>query len=274
MTETELEMRAEVPVPTDANPFALGWRWRDGGATVLPLTAADLLWQEEGDQLVTNDYHNDDVRYLCEVLRWRVEGKAGVRVLTDHCINFQVPTLGILGPDVILLNGAPREWDGARGTFPVRDMDARPLYCFEVTSPGTRQRDLRERLDQFFRAGVPGYVVIDAPYGGGRVPQGVVAFQAGPTGYERLPAEPNGRVWIEVAEVWLSLDGGRLVCHTPDGARVPSAVAALRDHMAEVAAREAAERERDAEKAAREAAEQRLRELEAELAKLRGANTN
>jgi F0F1-type ATP synthase epsilon subunit len=85
---------------------------------------------------------------------------------------------------------------------------------------------------------------------------------------------------VEVAEVWLSLDGGRLVSHTPDGVLVPSAVAALRDHMAEIAAREAAERERDAEKeradvehAAREAAEQRSRELEAELAKLRGTNT-
>lgn len=249
ISEADLEMAVPVPEPTEANPFALGWRWRDGGLTALPLTQADLLWQEEGDQIVTNDYHRQDMDYLYGVLSWRVMGQGGVRVLSDHCIDFQVEGLGILGPDVVLFNGKERTWDGGRGTFPVKDMEARPLYCFEISSPGTRPRDLRERLDQFFRAHVPVYILIDAPYGGGRRPQGIVAFQAGPDGYERLPPEPDGRVWIEVAEVWISLDGGRLACHTPEGWRIPLGHLAIRDLVEAEYAREEADERAEAEQA-------------------------
>lgn len=285
MTEPDLEMAVPVPVPTTENPFALGWRCRDGGEVVLPLSAQDLLWQEEGDQIVTSDHHDQDMKYLAEVLRWRVLGKPGLRVFSDHCIDFQAPGLGIIGPDVILLNGEPRPWDGSKGTFPVRDMAARPLYTFEVTSPGTRPRDLKERLDQYYRAGVPVYILIDPPYGGGKRPQDVVAFQAGPTGYERLPARADGRVWVEAAEVWVGLEDTRLVCYLPGGERIPDAVstrghlafahqqlAAARGRAEEAAGRAEAQRQRaDAEKARADEAARKVAELEAELRRLRGA---
>ena len=219
ISDADLEMAVPVPKPNKKNPFALGWRWRDGGTTVLPLTQADLLYQEEGDQIATNHGHAEDMRNLYHILSTRTAGKAGVRAFTDHCINFEVEGLGILGPDAILFNGEDREWDKGRGTFPVKSMGARPLYAFEITSPGTRGRDFRERLDQYYRAGVPVYVVIDAAYGGGRRPQGLVAFQAGPDGYERL-APDGGRVWIEVAEVFLSLEDDTIVAHTADGEKV------------------------------------------------------
>lgn len=298
IADADLEMAIPEPVPTAENPFALGFRYRDGGETVLPLSREDLLWQEEGDQIVTNHYHDLDMAYLAEVLRWRVHGKPGLRVLSNHCINFQIPGLGIIGPDVVLFNGEPREWDGSRGTFPVKDMAARSLYVFEVTSPGTRSRDFRERLDQYFLAGVPGYVLIDAPYGGGRRPQGITAFQAGPDGYERLPARPDGRVWIEIAEIWIGLEEGRVACYLPDGERISDAVAtyghlafaqqqlaeereravqakAQAEEEALRAAQEKARAEEEARRAAQEkaradAAEQRIRELEAELRRLRG----
>lgn len=287
----DLTMAIPEPVPTAANPFALGWRHRDGGTTVLPLTQADLLWQEEGDQIVTNHGHALDMDYLAHVLRSRTEGKPGVRVFSDHCIDFQVEGVGILGPDVILLNGEDREWDVGRGTFPVKDMGARPLYAFEITSPGTRTRNFNDRPGQYYRAGVPVYVIVDTPAGGGRRPAGVVAHQAGPDGYERLPTAPDGRFWVEVAEVWVGVENGRLAAWDAAGEPIPDSVglfhqvatlgqqnAALTEQAAAEKARAvvaeqqaAAERQRaETAESARTAAEQRMKDLEAELARLRG----
>ncbi len=255
ITDEELEMAVPVPVPTAENPHALGWRYRRKGLVVLPLTQADLLWQEEDDQIVTNYNHVADMFYLFDILGRRTKGKSGVRVFSDHCINFQVEGLGILGPDVVMFNGEPRDWDGRRGTFPVKDMGARPLYAFEITSPGSRLRDFRERLDQYYRAGVPVYVVIDAPYGGGRRPQGIVQFQAGPDGYERLPGRPDGRIWVEVAEVWLGLENGRAACFLPNGEWIPSGATALQDLSATKTQLAEETQRADTEKARAEAAQ-------------------
>ena len=284
MAETDLDLPGE-------EPGVVGWRYRNGGTTVIPLRAEDLLNQEEGDKIVTNTAHIEDMQYLFEALTRRTRGKPGIRVFSDHCINFQVRGLGILGPDVILFNGEDRPWDKGRGTFPVKAMKARPLYAFEVTSPSTRPRDLRARLSQFFRAGVPVYVVIDAPYGGGRHPLGVVAFQAGPDGYEQLPAADDGRVWVEVAEVYLGLEDGRLMIRAADGKKVPTGVEAIGEAMdlREQVEREekrterarkkaaaadkkaaAADKKAAAEKARADAAEQKMKEMEAELRRLRG----
>jgi Uma2 family endonuclease len=253
ITDEELEMAVPVPIPTAENPYAIGWRYRDEGTVVLPLTQADLLWQEEGDKIPTNYNHVADMFYLFDILGKQTQGKPGVRVFSDHCINFQIEGLGILGPDVIMFNGEPGDWDGKRGTFPVKDMGARPLYAFEITSPSTRPRDLRERLDQYYRAGVPVFVLIDAPYGGGKRPQGIVQFQAGPSGYERLPRRPDGRIWVEVAEVWVGLENGRVACFLPNGDRVPDG-ATLLHNLSTARAQLAEETQRaDGEKARAEA---------------------
>jgi Uma2 family endonuclease len=122
----------------------------------------------------------------------RIRGKAGVRVFGDHLIDFGVEGMPYLGRDVIVLNGEPREWDPNRGVFPVKEMAARPLFVVELTSPTTRRRDLTEKPGLFYRAGVSMLVLVDLPYGGGKRPNGIVAYQAGPTGYEELPPEPNG----------------------------------------------------------------------------------
>lgn len=259
----DLTMAVDPPVPTPENPFALGWRYRDGGATELPLTPADLLWQEEGDQIVTNNGHALDMGYLRFVLQSRTDGKPGVRVFSDHCIDFQVDGLGIIGPDVILLNGEDREWDDERGTFPVKDMAARPLYAFEITSPGTRSRNFNDRPAQYFRAGVPVYVIVDTPAGGGRRPAGIVAYQAGPDGYERLPNSTDGRFWVEVAEVWVGVENGRLAAWDAAGEPIPDSVGLF--HQVAALTEQAT-----AETARADAAEQRMKELEAELARLRG----
>jgi Uma2 family endonuclease len=276
----DLEMAVPEPVPTAENPYALGWRYtRDPDAEDwrVPLTEDDLVFPQEDDFVVNNQAHDDDRFYLTAVFRRRIEGRPELRLLSDHLIDFQHPSLSkYLGPDLILFNGEARPWDKGEAVFPVEDMKARPLFVVEITSPSTRRMDLTRKMHLFYLVGVPLYVLIDLPTGGGRNPVGIVAFQAGPAAYERLPSEPDGRVWLEVVEVFLAVEDDHVVCYDRVGTRIPNYAELTRDRddahrraaEAEARAVAAAARMSNAEaRAAAEAAEvQRLRD---ELAALR-----
>jgi hypothetical protein len=135
-------------------------------------------------------------------------------------------------------------------------MRARPLFVIEITSPTTRKKDLTDKSKLFYTVGVPMYVLVDLDYGGGRNPHGIIAFQAGPTEYEPLPPESNGRVWLEVVDVFLGAEHGRVVCYDREGIRIPDP--------------QELRRQLTTEKQRADAAEQRLAELEAELKRIRG----
>ncbi|MBA4064565.1 MAG: hypothetical protein C0501_12805 [Isosphaera sp.] len=268
----DLEMAVPEPVPTPDDPFALGWRHTPDGSADwrVPLTEDDLLYPQEGDFVVNNAAHDDDRRYLVTVFRERVAGREGLRVFGDHLIDFGVPGLPNLGPDVILLNSEPREWDRHRAVFPVTDMAARPLVVVELTSPTTRKKDLTEKPGLFYRAGVPLLVLIDLRYGGGKRPGGIAAFQAGPSGYEVLPTEPDGRVWVEVVDVFLAAENDQVVCYDPDGNRIEN-YHGLRAQRDEERRRAEAEKARaDAEKQRADETARKIADLEAELKRLRG----
>lgn len=282
MTAADLEMEFPAPVPSADDPFALGWRHTGsaGDDWRRPLTEDDLVFPAEGDFVVNNLAHNDDREFLTAVFRRQVAGRAGLRVLGDHLIDFGVTGLRPLGPDVIVLNGENRPWDPLRGVFPVIEMAARPLIVVELTSPSTRRKDLTDKPARFFQVGVPVYVLVDLPYGGGKRPRGVVAHQAGPAGYEPLPPAPDGRVWLDVVDVWLGVEDDRLAVYDAYGQRFADYATALRQldgaHVRADAERQRADAEKqraDAAEAARLADQARLAALEAELRRLRGTNT-
>jgi Uma2 family endonuclease len=261
----DLEMAVPPPVPTADDPFALGWRYTtdDNPEWRVPLTEEDLLYPQEADFVVNNQALNDDLWYLVAAFRERVAGREGLRVLGDHMVDFEVPGLRILGPDVTVLNGEARAWDRGRAVFPVKEMGARPLIAVEITSPTTRRNDLTAKPKLFYRAGVPLYVLIDLPYGGGKRPSGITVFQAGPTEYEPLPPEPDGRVWLEVVELFLKVENNRVVCDTPEGQRIEDD-AEVRKSVASERARAEQEKQRaDEAEAAASAEKARADEAEA-----------
>ena len=278
----DLEMAEPEPVPTEENPFALGWRYTKGRSKGqdwrVPLTEDDLVYPQEDDFVVNNEAHHDDRGYLIEVFKDRIAGKPGLRVLGDHLIDFEHPAVKkYLGPDVIVFNGEPRTWNRKKAVFPVKRMKARPLFAIEITSPTTRKKDLTTKPKVFYTVGIPLYVLIDLSYGGGRNPHGIIAFQAGPTEYEPLPKEANGRVWLEVVEVFLAVENDRVVCYDRDGQRIPDN-AEVRQKAREARARaEAAEAlvvaekaRADTEKARANESARKLAELEAEICRVRG----
>ncbi len=240
------------------NPFRIGCRYikRGNRYDTVPLTEEDLLYPQDGDQVVTNDFHVSDLLYLLQVFRERAKNKPGIRILGDHRIDFQVPGLQPLGPDVTVLDGEPREWDREKGTFSVVDMKSRPLFVMELTSPNTRRKDINEKVDLYFRAGVPLYIIVDAPYGGSKKPLGIVPYQAGPNKYELLSVKANERFSLGIFDLSLGIADGHVVCCDVNGVPIGDY-----SHFVAEAEREKARAEQ--EKARADSAETRVEQEKA-----------
>jgi colicin import membrane protein len=262
-TEATPSTRTSSPPAPAGDPYFYGWRmvprWEDRGGQTwekMPLTPWDVLHPEEDDFIVHNDAHDRDIHYLKAVFEEQVAGRAGVKVLCDHRVHWGVTDLGAHAPDVVVFEKLNKSWDSNRGTFPVKEMGARPLVVVEVTSPSTRYIDFDEKIEEYHRAGVPLYVVADRRESAdGRSYVTLLGHRSTPEGYVRIPHDPKG-VWVEPLKLWILADGDRVACADEHDNRIPDR-AGLRD-------------QRDTEKAARLAAEQKLKGLEAELKRLRG----
>jgi Uma2 family endonuclease len=260
--------RVEPEPGSPADPFRYGWRYvvrrqPSGrlGREQIPLTLEDLLFPKEGDQTPQFPSHTDDCHYLVNVFSTRVADNPMAMVLSDCRIRYDVPGLRPLGPDVAIFFNLRRDWDG--GTLDVAETGARPALVVEITSPDTRKHDFGPKKDYYHQAGVPLYVIVDARPGpkGRRVK--LHGFRRDPAGYEPLPLDDLGRLWIGALGIWLAVGDRRVICiEGRTGER-------FLDYVELVRARAAAEA-RLAEIRARAEKESRIRNLEAELRRLGG----
>ncbi len=225
---------------------------------LVPLKKEDLLFPQEGDRLVLTDDHSTDYQYLSSVLKQQAATVLGRRVFGDHRIDFEVPGIEPLGPDLIVLDGVG-EWDGSRGTFPVVTMGSRPVLVVEITSPDTRPNDLKIKPDLYNRCGVPLYIVVDRQAGKSRDEVRVIGFYSTTKAYAVLPLDKRGQVWLEPLQMWLGIANRRATFYDKRGRRIRSA-----EERVVTAQKKAA-----TEAKARRSAEAKLREMEAELHRLR-----
>jgi|SRR5579883_43456 len=257
--ETTLSRLTTSPPAANGDPYFYGWRmvprldehnrqkWEK-----VPLTAWDVLHPEEEDFIVNNDAHDQDIHYLKAVFEDRIAGREGMRVLCDHRVLWEIESLGAHGPDIIVFQNLNKPWNILRGTFPVKEMGATPVVIVEVTSPSTRYVDLDEKVEDYYKAGVPLYIIADRrETKDGSAYIRLLGYRSTPGGYTRLPEEPKG-IWIESLKVWVGGEDDRVICADEHGTPIPD----LRN-------------QRDAEKQRADAAEQKLKELEAELKRLR-----
>jgi hypothetical protein len=284
--------------PWHADPYFYGWRMverrREDGSTFweqVPLTEWDVLHPQEGDFIVQNDIHNEICAYLKYAFRWRLAGRPRALVLSDHRIDWQVPGVDPHGPDITVLFNSP-PWDPHRGTYPVRDMGADPRLVVETTSPSTRRVDLHDKVNDYKRASVPLYVIVDQGTLETSPGLTLIAYQLTQQRYERVPLDEHNRLWLEDLQLWLAIEGDHVVCLEPDGTPIGDYLTVAK--MAQEAeARAEAERQRaeaektraeaekaraeeekqraEAEKARAEVLQKRMEEMEAELRRLRGA---
>jgi Uma2 family endonuclease len=295
-------------VPDVADPFRYGWRFEtiqgpDGTERVeqVPLTLEDVLHPEFGYEIMQNDPHVSDTTYLRIVFKSRLPSDSRTLVLTDCSVDFNLPGIKPVCPDIAVFFGAnePRLWI----TVDVRADRLQPALMIEVTSPNTRSNDVEKKFDYYHRARVPLYVIADTVLEiENRRRLNLIAYRYTPSHYE--PIEPNGEghIWLDPIGVWLGIvvdkvtGSDRLACfdpvtkqeigdytaiaqaHTDEmeariRAEAQANIAEARANTAEARANTAearastADARANTESQARAAAEARIRELEAALKK-------
>lgn len=265
----------------------------DGGEELMevPLTLEDVLHPQEGDQITESTFHEFDCGYLSWVFRARLFRLTGGLVLSDCLIDWNVPDQRDTAPDVVVFTDVPSPVQQAdMGTFRPADCGARPLLALELVSPETRNNDVVRKVEEYHRAGVPLYLLVDQERVQG--PRRVLAYRHTPEDYQPLPPDADGRWLLAELGLRIGLRDNRIACFDADSGELlgdPAQTAqelkanrlALRaevlarqeaEHVArialaaqlateeharaETAARQAAEQARQAEVAARQAAEQ------------------
>jgi colicin import membrane protein len=275
--------------PSDEpDPFRYGWRYvritrTDGTEDFdqVPLTLEDVLHPEEGDFIVQTDLHERERTYLRTVSEARLERDPTAVVLSDCRVDWNIPGVRPLGPDLAVFFGVRRRIDWA--TFDVAAEGARPALVIEITSPETRKNDVGIKVDYYHRAGVPQYVIADVTFEDeDERRMQLIEFRHAPRGYRRFKPNKQGRIWLPAVNLWLGLThdrlGGyiRVACFDPDTDReVGDYTAISRELEAEKTARAQAEKARAqaekqavAEAEARAKAEARIRVLEAAVKRL------
>jgi len=250
-----------------ADPYRYGWRYvrcdREDGAVVMeqvPLTLEDVLHPQEGDQVTHSDAHQRRRRYLMNVLEAQLAGDPTAVVLDDVRVAWDHPDLKPHGPDIAVILGvqARKNWS----TFDVATEGVRPTLIIEITSPETASIDRSNKLDEYDLAGVPLYVIVDMVMPRREPGLRLLAYMQTPNGYQVLAPDERGWIWLAPAHIWLGIEQHEIVCYDATGQPLGDYLALRAALAAEVQAREAAER-----RAAM--AEARVRELEAELQRLR-----
>jgi Uma2 family endonuclease len=234
----------------------------------VPLTLEDWLHPQLGDHLTQNQAHYIDCYYLVSTFRMLLHGRRGAVVLGDQNIYWDRPELRHHCPDAAVVLNVPQPRPSYESFHVVRD-GAIPVLIVEVTSPATRQEDLHTKRRAYWQAGVPQYVIVDELPRRRRRTLRIIAYQRGRRGYQRVPLNAQGRVWLPAAAVWLGQEGGRVVCYDAQCQLILG-----RTEVEEV--RLQAEQRAAQEAAARQTAEQRARDeaaarqaAEAEVARLR-----
>ncbi len=118
-------VKVQPPSPkpgTEDDPYRYGWRYvprtAPSGQVIydqVPLAWEDLLYPEEDDFVVQKPPHVRDMLYFKNFLDIKYHQKPDVVVLADCRIDWGVPGVRPMGPDIVTLFGV-RVWHQA-GTF-------------------------------------------------------------------------------------------------------------------------------------------------------------
>jgi Uma2 family endonuclease len=271
-----------LPPAPDAPSFEYGYRLRhitrsDGtqGIEQVPLSREDLLHPEFGDKPMDGQVHAEIREYLASVFRARTHDDRSAVVLSDVGVYWHHPEFSHHSPDISVIFGV-RETGRTFNTFDVVEQGVRPTLIIEIVSPRYRENDVDAKYEQYHKARVPLYVIIDRDTYDG--PVRLLGYQRNPKRYVPILPDDDGRLWLEPVGVWLAAKGNRVVCFDENDQELGD-YATVSGQLRETSRRaddaerraEDAARRADEEARARAAAEERVKQLEEQL-RLRNAN--
>jgi len=258
-----------TPPEPDEDPYRYGWRFvrvkTPNGSyreKQVPLTEKDLLFPRTGDFIVQSKGHNQDVAYLISVFTSQVAGDPSAAVISDCRVNWNLPKVRPLGPDVSLFLGVKQQRDWT--TFNVAAEGATPALVVEITSESTRKNDLGIKVKYYHRAKVPFYFIADVTRPNGIRHLTLIGYRYTPQGYELIEPDARGRIYLETVRLYVGVTHDRLAGYDRLACFDPKTGEELGDYTALREAIDKARKEARAEAQARIEAEARIRELEAE----------
>ncbi|MBS1252044.1 MAG: hypothetical protein MAG451_01080 [Anaerolineales bacterium] len=249
---------SEATSVAQADPYPYGWRYveytlPDGRPKWkrVPLTLEDILHPQVEDFRMHSDEHQQICIYLYNVLVAILDRISHSVVLHDVRVAWDHPTIRPHGPDIAVIFDVRerRNWS----TFDEAEEGTRPSLIIEVTSPGTRQVDLEDKVDHYARVGAPYYAIVDIYQEGGETKRRLLGYELTPAGYANLPLNDRGWLWLDPVRLWLGIRGDRVACYDEKGDLIEDYTRVT---------------------AARAEAEARAHHLEAELRRLRGEEDN
>jgi len=255
-----IESKRQATPPPPDNPWYYGWRdtyvTQPDGTTKhvqIPLTLEDCLHPQEGDHIVNSDMHLWFIAYLFTVFRNRTKDDPSALILSDTGVYWDHPELTYHCPDIAAIFGIKKQKPEWRSFF-VRNEGVRPHSITEVVSPNTRENDVETKLHEYHLAEVPYYFIFDRK--NEHDDWSLRGYQWTPLSYLPLNPDPQGRLWYRKLGLWLAAEGKEIVCYDgKTGKKIPN-YNELSDAKDEASSRA-------------DAAEAKLKELEAELARLR-----
>jgi Uma2 family endonuclease len=179
-----------------------------------------------------------------------------------------VPGLRHHAPDLAVFAGV---WERPQeGIFDLKASGGHVLLVIEVTSPATRHLDVasphpdaKTRFRHYAWAGIPLYLIVDAARRSTSKGQAlpIFGYELTEDGYQPLPLNEHGRLWVPPVKMWLGTRGTEVVCFDEHGEEI-------RRYEQEQAARLELEEQLRLEQQSLRAAEERARELERKLRQL------
>ena len=247
-------------VRTKDNVYRYGYRYEERidergrkGYVLAPLTEEDILHPRLDDHVTHNQPHMLDCIYLHNIFQAHLAGDPTALVLCDHLIKWGVPGLGDHGPDIAVVFGARRL--ARRDSFDVAAEGVRPELIIEITSPSTRNNDLNIKPGEYWRAGLPYYVIVDEMFRRRQRQLNIMGFRRGSRSWRQMRLNARGRLWLGMVNLWLGQENGQVALYDQQGKPIPN--------QQEVEqARQQAEQRATQEEQARQQAEQARQQAE------------
>jgi len=190
------------PPEPDDDPYRYGWRFvrvknPDGSfrEEQVPLTERDVLFPRTGDFIAQTSGHNRDVVYLRSVFQSQVTGDPSAAVISGCRVDWNLPRVRPLGPDVTLFFGVKQHQDWA--TFNVAAEGAQPALVVEITSENTRKNDMGIKVTYYHRAKVPLYLIADVTRPNGKRHLTLIGYRYKPEGYDLIEPDARGRIYLD-----------------------------------------------------------------------------
>ncbi len=129
--------------------------------TYLPLTQADFLDPQPGDEFIHGAQHDATVRKLRRIFQHVYRYNPLIAVFSRIKLGWNVEGLPQPAPDLMVIPNVT-EADRPRTVFDIAEEATRPRFVLEVCSPRLAALDLDKKAAIYQQAGVAEYFIVDA----------------------------------------------------------------------------------------------------------------